>query len=66
MQSRQIQEMLPNVVIVLLMKTPSWSREMKLDLPTAESPAKMILNVRSAGPVGSHSSDERKPWSLVS
>jgi len=58
--------MLPNVVVVWLIKTPSWSRDMKLDFPTAESPAKMILNVRSAGPVGSQSSRARKPASLFS
>ncbi len=58
--------MLPNVVVVWLIKTPSWSRDMKLDLPTAESPAKMILNVRSAGPVGSQSSSARKLTSLFS
>lgn len=59
-------KMLPNVVVVWLMKTPSWSRDMKLDFPTAESPAKMILNVRSAGPVGCQSSRKLKSSWLFS
>ena len=44
---------LPRVLVVLETKIPSHNLVMKLDLPTAASPAKTILNVRSAGPDGS-------------